>query len=69
MTLESWLQPAVIIAVVAGFNLLLCKRIDDLRTQMQREHEILANKVDSLTEAVMNHITDYLIRNVKRNNP
>lgn len=83
MTLESWLQPAVIIAVIAGFNMLLSKRlddfgkrlddsgkrIDDLRSQMQREHDILANKVDSLTEAVMNHITDYSIHNVKENNP
>lgn len=76
MTLESWLQLAVIIAVIAGFNMLLSKRlddsgkrIDDLRSQMQREHDILANKVDSLTEAVMNHITDYSIHSVKENNP
>lgn len=39
------------------------KRIDDLRSQMTREHDILAAKVDTLTEVVVKHVTDYSIHN------
>ena len=41
----------------------LGKRIDDLRSQMTREHDILAAKVDTLTEVVVKHVTDYSIHN------
>ncbi|MDE0300012.1 MAG: hypothetical protein OXN17_15365 [Candidatus Poribacteria bacterium] len=43
------------------------KRFDDLRSQMTREHDILAGKVDNLTDIVTRHITDYSIHNVKKN--
>ena len=48
MSLETWLPPAVIIAVVVAFNTMLSKRIDDLRSQMSREHDTLAKKVDEV---------------------
>ena len=41
------------------------KRIDDLRTQMQREHDhlftTLSSKIDNLTEIVTEHVTDYTV--------
>ncbi len=39
------------------------KRIDDLRSQMTREHDALSKKVDFLTEKVIDHVTDYSIHN------
>ena len=33
-------------------------RINDLRNQMTREHDILADKVDTLTDTVKAHIDD-----------
>ena len=75
-----WLPPALIIGVVLYASKLLAnglnKRIDDLRSemkggianlrhQMQRENDALANKVDdlrgdvrSLTETVTKHISN-----------
>ena len=48
--LNVWLPPAVIIGVMLYTNNLLGKsinkRIDDLRSQMTREHDTLAKKVD-----------------------
>ena len=43
------------------------KRFDDLRSQMTREHDVLAAKVDNLTDIVTRHITDYSIHNIKKN--
>ena len=43
------------------------KRFDDLRSQMTREHDVLAAKVDNLTDIVTRHIADYSIHNVKKN--
>ena len=43
------------------------KRFDDLRSQMTREHDVLARKVDNLTDIVTRHITDYSIHNMKKN--
>ena len=63
--LNTWLQPAVIVAAIVYANRLtfnsLGKRIDDLRSQMAREHDILSKKVDTLTEIIMKHITDHSI--------
>ena len=41
-------------------------RIDDLRTQMQREHDNLAHKVDTLTDTVTAHISDQTIHQPPR---
>lgn len=76
--MEVWLPPAAIITVVIAFNTLMIimfnkrfddfnKRFDDLRSQMTREHDVLAAKVDNLTDIVTRHITDYSIHNVKKN--
>ena len=59
MNIETWLPPAVIITIIALINTLtttminkridgIDKRIDDLRSQMTREHDNLAKKVDDL---------------------
>ena len=45
------------------------KRFDDLRSQMTREHDVLAGKVDNLTDIVTKHITDYSIHNARRTTP
>ncbi len=34
---------------------------DNLRSQMTREHDTLAGKVDSLTDVVTKHVTDYTV--------
>ena len=41
-------------------------RIDDLRTQMNREHDALAQKVDTLTDTVTTHISDQTIHQPPR---
>ena len=50
--LNTWLPPAAIISVIIYTNRVsangLNKRIDDLRSQMTREHDTLAKKVDAL---------------------
>ena len=59
MRIEIWLPPAVIIAIIALINTIattminnridgIDKRVDDLRSQMTREHDNLAKKVDDL---------------------
>ncbi len=59
MSIETWLPPAVIITIIALINTItttminkridgIDKRIDDLRSQMTREHDNLAKKVDDL---------------------
>jgi len=45
----------------------LSSRFDEFRSQMTREHDVLAAKVDNLTDIVTSHITDYSIHNVKKN--
>ncbi len=45
----------------------LSSRFDEFRSQMTREHDVLAAKVDNLTDIVTRHITDYSIHNVKKN--
>ena len=50
--MEVWLPPAAIITVIIAFNTIMIvmfnKRFDDLRSQMGREHDILAKKVDEI---------------------
>ena len=57
--LTAWLPPAVIIAVILLTSNLTNKRIDDLRTQMSREHDNLAKKVDAIDTKLSEHITNY----------
>lgn len=57
--LTAWLPPAVIIAVILFTSNLTNKRIDDLRTQMSREHDNLAKKVDAIDTKLSEHITNY----------
>ena len=68
--IHVWLPPALIIGVILYTNRLLAtglnKRIDDLRSQMSREHDTLAKKVDDLkndvrdlTAIVTKHISDF----------
>lgn len=67
--MENWLPPAAIITVIIAFNTIMIvmfnKRFDDLRSQMAREHDALAKKVDFLTDTIMKHITDHSIHNIK----
>lgn len=57
--LTAWLPPAVIIAVILFTSNLTNKRIDDLRTQMSREHDNLTKKVDAIDVKLSEHITNY----------
>ena len=67
--INTWLPPAIIVGVIVYTNRLLAnglnKRIDDLREQMQREHDTLAGKVDYLTDTVTKHIMDSSIHSNK----
>jgi hypothetical protein len=70
------LSPAVIVGVIIFTNNLLSKsinkRIDDLRDQMTREHDTLANKVDEtnlrLGKIEQNHL-DHITRLHTQPNP
>ena len=57
--LTAWLPPAVITAVILFSSNLTNKRIDDLRTQISREHDNLARKVDAIDTKLSGHITNY----------
>lgn len=67
----SWLQPTAVVCIILfiqrlQFNSLdssLNKRIDDLRNQMTREHDILAQKVDKINEKLDAHINDRNLHN------
>ena len=39
----------------------LGKRIDDLRAQMIRDHDVLGNKVDETNKILIDHITNHKI--------
>ena len=63
-SLKEWVTPgllAVGIAMMTYMFRMTHKRIDDLRSQMSREHDTLANKVDNLTAVVTKHISDYSV--------
>ena len=63
-SLKEWVTPgllAVGIAMMTFMFRMTHKRIDDLRSQMSREHDTLAKKVDNLTEVVTKHISDYSV--------
>ena len=71
MDISVWLPPAAIIAVIIFTQSLMSarigdinKRIDDLRSQMSREHDALAKKVDKTNELLIAHITDHKLHNV-----
>ena len=66
--METWITPALLaigITIMMYMFRLTHKRIDDLRTQMQREHDhlfaTLSSKIDNLTEVVTQHVTDYTV--------
>ena len=56
--MEVWLSPATIITVIIAFNTIMIvmfnKRFDDLRSQMSREHDTLARKVDEVNSRLEN---------------
>lgn len=67
--LFTLIPPAIIIAVIFvtnnltnirmdGFSTSLNNRIDDLRSQMQREHDVLGKKVDEMNSILLKHVTD-----------
>lgn len=57
--LSTWLPPAAIIAVVFWTNNMTNKRIDDLRSQMERDYDKLWNKFDRKIDVVVeNHSED-----------
>ena len=66
--LTAWLPPAVIIAVILFTSNLTNKRIDDLRSQLSREHDALAKKVDAIDSKLSEHIANYDVH-VKQNTP
>ena len=73
--METWITPAMLaigITVIFYMLRLTHKRIDDMRTQMireidnlrsqmTREHDTLGTKVDTLTDVVTKHVTDYTV--------
>ncbi|MDE0184163.1 MAG: hypothetical protein OXP71_01765 [Candidatus Poribacteria bacterium] len=61
------LPPAVIVAVVLWATNITNKRIDDLRSQMSREHDTLANKVDE-TNANLKEANRILIEHITNTN-
>ena len=83
MTIDTWLPPAVIIGVLGTFHtittLMLNKRIEDLgknvndrindlRSQMTREHDSLARRVDETNRILaetntilVSHVSNYEI--------
>ena len=63
-SLKEWMTPGLLaigIAMMTFMFRMTHKRIDDLRSQMSREHDTLAKKVDNLTEVVTKHISDYSV--------
>ena len=77
MSIETWLPPAAIIAVVVAFNTILSKRIDDLgtrfdkriddlREQMKSDHANLANHLIKVEQKLDEHISNYSIHNLKQ---
>ncbi|MDE0298517.1 MAG: hypothetical protein OXN17_07795 [Candidatus Poribacteria bacterium] len=63
--LTAWLPPAVIIAVILFTSNLTNKRIDDLRTQMSREHDNLTKKVDAIDVKLSEHLTNYDVHSMQ----
>lgn len=64
--LSTWLPPAVIVGVIFWTNSMtknsLNQRIDDLRNQMQREHDTLSKKVDNNFNSLSERIDKLLER-------
>ena len=63
-SLKEWITPGLLaigIAMMTFMFRMTHKRIDDLRSQMSREHDTLEKKVDNLTEVVTKHISDYSV--------
>ena len=63
--MESWIQSAVIISVIVAVNaitmFLTNKRIDDLRSQMMKDHQNLDNHLTRVEYKLDEHITNYSI--------